>query len=79
MISVRKYQMFRLLGCKDIRICKYEFVTKTQFLSLKIDFEIRLFLVCRYCNPLQQQVCSQHWIDVVVLGQGGSKAQGIHL
>ena len=32
-----KYQMFTLSGCKAIGIIKFEFVAKTQFLSVSIQ------------------------------------------
>ena len=33
-----KYKRFTPLGCQDISIRKFEFVTKTQFLSLEGDY-----------------------------------------
>ena len=53
-----KYKRFTPLGCQDISIRKFEFVTKTQFLSLEGDYSFgvqyrfntySLYLYCTAC------------------------------
>ena len=46
-----------------------------KFMLLNLSF----ISVHRYCNSLQQQVCPQHWSDVVVPGEGSAQAEGLHL
>ena len=38
-----KYQKCTLLGCKDIEIRKFEFVTKTQFLCYIVALLVLIF------------------------------------
>ena len=43
-----KYQGFPPLGCQDIRIRKFEFVAKTQFLSCLIRIKMFEFLAWNF-------------------------------
>ncbi len=61
------YQGFPPLGCQDIRIRKFEFVAKTQFLNLEEDDSYSVMSlfpsVCVYTLQfyLATQMCAQYF------------------